>query len=200
MYKQALVALSLTALVSGSALAAVSAEEAARLGKDLTLMGAEMSANADGSIPAWNSEDTPIPSGFVPGSDNYLDPYAGEKPLYTIDGSNWQEYADMLTEGTKAIFEKYGAVGCWPCHEMLSKLHTCASQAANLQNDFRRRPHITLGLEWNLPAAARAVNVITTMFGRMTVTLRCLMLCCLYERYCIICPLKLFCIGTPSVL
>lgn len=111
MYKQALVALSLTALVSGSALAAVSAEEAARLGKDLTLMGAEMSANADGSIPAWNSEGTPIPSGFVPGSDNYLDPYAGEKPLYTIDGSNWQEYADMLTEGTKAIFEKYGADG-----------------------------------------------------------------------------------------
>ena len=84
-------------------------EEAARLGKDLTPMGAEMAGNADGSIPAWNAEGTPIPDSFVPGSDNYVDPYAGEKPLYTIDNSNWREYEEFLTEGTKAIFEKYGA-------------------------------------------------------------------------------------------
>ena len=111
MNKQAIAALSLTAMISGSALAAVSAEEAARLGKDLTPMGAEMAGNADGSIPPWNPEGTPVPAGFVPGSDNYIDPYAGEEPLYTIDASNWQEYADLLTEGTKAIFEKYGADG-----------------------------------------------------------------------------------------
>ena len=80
-YKQALAALSLSAVMTGSALAAVSPEEAARLGKDLTPMGAEMAGNADGSIPPWNAEGTPIPANFVPGSDNYIDPYAGEEPL-----------------------------------------------------------------------------------------------------------------------
>jgi hypothetical protein len=111
MYKQTLVALSLSTLMAGSAFASVSSEEAARLGKDLTPMGAEMAGNADGSIPPWNSAGTPIPAGFVPGSDNYIDPYAGEKPIYTIDGSNWQEYADVLTDGSKALFEKYGSDG-----------------------------------------------------------------------------------------
>ena len=74
-------------------------------------MGAEMAGNADGSIPPWNPEGTPIPEGFVPGSDNYIDPYADEKPLYTVDASNWQEYKDNLTVGTQAMFERYGDDG-----------------------------------------------------------------------------------------
>ncbi|HQX23582.1 MAG TPA: DUF1329 domain-containing protein, partial [Pseudomonadota bacterium] len=41
------------ALAAGSANAAVSAEQAARLGKDLTPTGAEKAGNADGTIPAW---------------------------------------------------------------------------------------------------------------------------------------------------
>ncbi len=111
MIKKTLAALCLTSFAAGAAFADVSAEEAARLGKDLTPMGAEMAGNADGSIPPWNPEGTPIPAGFVPGSGNYISPYPDEKPLYTIDGSNWQEYADVLSEGTKAMFEKYGADG-----------------------------------------------------------------------------------------
>jgi hypothetical protein len=115
MLKRNLLALGLGSLLAANAMAAVSPEEAARLGKDLTPMGAEMAGNADGSIPAWNAAGTPIPDSFVPGSDNYVDPYAGEKPLYTIDNSNWREYEEFLTEGTKAIFEKYGADG-WKMH------------------------------------------------------------------------------------
>ena len=111
MIRNSLAALCIGLATASSALAAVSPEEAARLGKDLTPMGAEMAGNADGSIPPWNPDGTPIPEGFVAGSDNYLDPYAGEAPLYTIDGSNWQEHADNLTPGTKAMFEKYGADG-----------------------------------------------------------------------------------------
>ena len=110
-YKKMMVALAFSTGLVGNAVAAVSPEEAARLGKDLTPMGAEAAGNEDGSIPPWNSAGTPIPADFVAGSDNYIDPYAGEKPLYTIDGSNWQQYQDVLTEGTKAIFEKYGAAG-----------------------------------------------------------------------------------------
>ena len=111
MYKKTLAALGLSSLMTGSAFAAVSPEEAARLGKDLTPMGAEMAGNADGSIPPWNSAGAAIPADFVAGSDNYTDPYPGEQPLYTIDSTNWQQYTDVLTDGTKALFEKYAADG-----------------------------------------------------------------------------------------
>lgn len=106
-----LAALCLSSIMAGGAMASVSPEDAARLGKELTPMGAERAGNADGSIPAWDSEGTPIPAGFVQGSDNYINPYADEKPLYTVDASNWQEYSDVLSEGSKAMFEKLGADG-----------------------------------------------------------------------------------------
>ncbi|MCB1704858.1 MAG: DUF1329 domain-containing protein [Halioglobus sp.] len=109
--KSALAVLCLSSIATSTALAAVSPEEAARLGKDLTPVGAEKAGNADGSIPPWNPEGTPTPPDFVPGSDNYVNPYADEKPLYTIDGSNWKEYADLLTVGTQALFEKFGDEG-----------------------------------------------------------------------------------------
>ena len=109
--KRTLMTLCLGSLSAGVAMAAVSPEEAARLGQDLTPMGAEMAGNADGSIPPWNPEGTAAPAGFEPGSDHYIDPYGDEKPLFTIDGSNWQEHADHLSVGSKAIFEKYGADG-----------------------------------------------------------------------------------------
>lgn len=105
------VAFCLGCLMAGSALAGVSAEEAARLGQDLTPMGAEKAGNADGSIPAWNPGGTPVPADFVEGSDNYINPFSDEKPLYTIDENNWHEYAENLTEGTKSAFERLGPKG-----------------------------------------------------------------------------------------
>lgn len=40
--------------IHGMAAAAVGAEEAAKLGKTLTPLGAEKAGNKDGSIPAWD--------------------------------------------------------------------------------------------------------------------------------------------------
>jgi hypothetical protein len=100
-----------TTLLSTTALAAVSPEDAARLGKDLTPLGAERAGNADGSIPEWDPGKTVIPPNFVPGSDNYVSPYPDEKPLYTGDVNNWQEYTDVLTEGAKGMLEKLGPDG-----------------------------------------------------------------------------------------
>jgi hypothetical protein len=111
MYKQFRLTLLLGALVAGNTFAAVSPEQAAQLGKTLTPTGAEMAGNSDGSIPAWNPKGTPVPANFVPGSDNYVDPYPDEKPLYTINDGNWRDYSDYLTAGTQAMFEKYGADG-----------------------------------------------------------------------------------------
>ena len=111
MYKKTLAALSLSTLIVGSAFAGVSPEEAARLGKDLTPTGAEMAGNADGSIPAWNPNGPPVPADFVPGSDNYLNPYPDEKPLFSIDINNYKEHAQFMSPGTIAIMEKLGPDG-----------------------------------------------------------------------------------------
>ena len=110
-YKKALAAVGLSALIVGSAFAAVSPEEAARLGQDLTPTGAERAGNADGSIPEWNPDGPPIPADFVPGSDNYINPYPDEKPLFSVDINNYKDHLDHLTEGQIAIIEKYGPDG-----------------------------------------------------------------------------------------
>jgi hypothetical protein len=109
--RAALAVLCLSLIATLQATAAVSPEEAARLGKDLTPLGAEMAGNTDGSIPPWNPEGTPVAADFVAGSDNYTDPYADEEPLYTIDGNNWKQYADNLTAGSQGLFKKFGADG-----------------------------------------------------------------------------------------
>ena len=92
-------ALLVGSIAAGSAFAAVSPEQAAELGKTLTPMGAEMAGNADGSIPAWDPTGGPVPAGFEPGSNHFPDIYPDEKPILTINGSNWQEYKDHLTAG-----------------------------------------------------------------------------------------------------
>lgn len=110
-YAKTLATFCASALLTGTAFAGVSEQEAARLGKDLTPMGAEAAGNADGSIPAWNPAGAPIPTNFVAGSDNYVNPYPNDKPLFTVNASNWRDHSDKLTEGTKALFEKLGADG-----------------------------------------------------------------------------------------
>ncbi|MBJ7538649.1 DUF1329 domain-containing protein [Marinomonas transparens] len=86
--------------------AAVSPEQAARLGADLTPFGGEKAGNADGSIPAWTGGfNDPIPGQKLGG--NRLDPYADEKPLYSVTAANMDQYADKLTDGVKAMLKKY---------------------------------------------------------------------------------------------
>ncbi len=88
------------------AFAAVPAEEAARLKTDLTPFGAERAGNKDGSIPAWTGGyTTPIP-GFVNGGKR-PDPFAADKPLYSVTSRNMDQYADKLSDGVKAMLKKY---------------------------------------------------------------------------------------------
>jgi hypothetical protein len=100
----------LLAGLPGAAGAAVSSQEAARLGNDLTPLGGEKAANADGSIPAWTGG---IKSASEAGFPNYKtgqhhpDPFANDKPLFTITAANMNEYAAKLTEGHKRLFQTY---------------------------------------------------------------------------------------------
>ncbi|TNC80443.1 MAG: DUF1329 domain-containing protein [Oleiphilus sp.] len=91
---------------AGTAMAKVSAEEAAKLGNELTPIGAEKAGNAAGTIPAWDGGLKEIPAGFKSG-EPYIDPFAGEKPLFTITKENMAQYADNLSDGQKAMLNAY---------------------------------------------------------------------------------------------
>jgi len=105
---------------AGQAMAAVSAEEAAKLGNELTPFGAEAAANADGTIPAWTGGLTEPPASYEMGSGKRPDPWANEEPYLVITKANMAQYADQLTEGSKALLERLGDDGfqikVWPSH------------------------------------------------------------------------------------
>ncbi len=94
------------ALATGTATAAVSADQAARLGKDLTPTGAEKAGNADGTIPAWTGGITTPPAGYRAGMF-HPDPYAADKPVLTITAQNYRDHQSKLTAGAVAMFQKY---------------------------------------------------------------------------------------------
>lgn len=92
------------------AMAAVSAADAAKLGAELTPLGAEKAGNADGSIPAWDGGITSASqagfANFRPGQ-HHPDPYANDKPLFTVSAANMGQYANKLTEGHKKLLQTY---------------------------------------------------------------------------------------------
>ena len=92
--------------VAGNTMAEISAEQAARLGNDLTPLGGEKAGNADGSIPEWQGGLTAPPSNYEPGG-YYLDPFPDDKILFTITNTNKQDYEDKLTPGHMALMEAY---------------------------------------------------------------------------------------------
>ena len=105
-----LIRLSAGLLCAATAWGAVSPQDAARLGAELTPLGGERAGNADGSIPAWNGGlKSPGDAGFpnYHSPDHYPDPYASDKPLFTITAANMAEYAAKLTEGHKALLKAY---------------------------------------------------------------------------------------------
>jgi len=79
----------------------------ARLGEDLTPMGSPVAGNGD-EIPAWTgglTEDD-WPAGFGPG-DRHPDPFPNDREQFRITGENYRDYADQLSAGQIATFERY---------------------------------------------------------------------------------------------
>jgi len=108
MFKKSILCAAVTALTlsTGSAFAEISAEEAKRLQADLTPVGEERAGNADGTIPEWTGGLTTVPAGWKRGDDR-PDPFADEKPLFTITAANADQYADKLTAGSIALLKQY---------------------------------------------------------------------------------------------
>ena len=101
----AALALLLGGLAAQQAVVAATDAQAQELGKTLTPIGAEMAANKDGSIPAWTGGDLKAPGNWKPGTAR-PDPYAADKPLFTIDAASADKYKDRLSEGQLAMLKQ----------------------------------------------------------------------------------------------
>ena len=131
----------LSFVVASSGFAKVTQEEAARLGKDLTPLGAIKSGNAEGTIPAWDGGMSVRPAG-VPErkvGEPYADAFANDKILFTITAQNYKQYGDKISSGHQAMFEKYPdfKMNVYPTHRpvyytdhLVNKVRTNAIQAS----------------------------------------------------------------------
>jgi hypothetical protein len=96
----------LLALFALAPLVAAAAPDYSRLGKDLTPVGAERAGNAEGTIPAWEGGLTKPPPGWTR-AQGYVDPFAGDKVLFTITAANAKQYESKLSPGQLALLKKY---------------------------------------------------------------------------------------------
>ena len=126
------------ALCIAPAWAATSVADLARIGKDLTPVGAEVAANKDASIPAWTGGLTAPPAGWS-AEQGYVDPFAGEKPLFTISKDNVAQHKDKLSPGLQALLAKYPEfrMPVYPSHRTAaypkSVTDAAAAQAGKVQ-------------------------------------------------------------------
>jgi hypothetical protein len=114
-------AILITALALTPVSAKLSQEEIARLGKDLTPLGAEKAGNQDGTIPEWTGGITSLPEGFHKGMFQ-PDPYGNDKILFTITGENMDTYKDKLSPGLQAMLKMYPSfkMNVYPSHRSAS--------------------------------------------------------------------------------
>jgi hypothetical protein len=111
--------------ISGSTFAALSADEIKQLGTTLTPWGAIKAGNKEGTIPAYDGglPVTTSPPGFKKDSGRWVDPYANEKPLYSITAKNLAQYDDKLSETTKELLRRFPAtyrVDVYPTHRTVN--------------------------------------------------------------------------------
>ncbi|MFA5264832.1 MAG: DUF1329 domain-containing protein [Opitutaceae bacterium] len=164
--------------LASSASAAVSADQAARLGNDLTPLGAVKAGNADGTIPAWDGGIVTPPAGYKSG-DFHPDPYASDALRATITAENMAAFESQLTAGHIALLKAYKdyKILVYPSHRSFSNPESvyentkkCATTAhlVNSGNGFAGAmraipfPIPENGLEaiWNHLARYRGVSAI----------------------------------------
>ncbi len=116
-------------LLTSSAYAKVSTQQAQQLGNELTAIGAQTSANKSGSIPAYTGGLTQDVNG-----DPYTNIYADEAPLFIINQKNLSQYKDNLTPGQIAMFERYPDTYNMPIYPT----HRSASLPQNIKEKAKK--------------------------------------------------------------
>ncbi len=138
------------ALLACAGTCAAQARDAARLGKELTGVGAEPGANKDGSIPAFAPGDAVLPGWAAgkPRADFFK--FKSEKPRYSIDASNVDKYADKLAPGQVQMVKqtKGYRMDVYPSHR------SCTNPDFVLENTKKNVAAAKLGADgWSLADA-----------------------------------------------
>ena len=94
-------------LATSAVFAKVTSEKAEQLGKNLTPLGAEMAANAAGTIPAWTGGLTSKNTTKSADSGRPANPFTEDKVLFEITSANFSDYQANLSAGQINMFEKY---------------------------------------------------------------------------------------------
>ena len=92
-------------MMAGQAQAKVDATQAARLGADLTPLGAERAGNAAGTIPEWTGGVQP-PAHYVSGM-HHPDPFADDAALFQISATELEQNRQLLPAGVATLLEQY---------------------------------------------------------------------------------------------
>lgn len=95
--------------LGGTALAEVPSSVANRLGKDLTPMGAEVAGDSVKAVPSWTGRGVTNAASLLSGYDGgpLPNPFADDKPRYTVTAGNAAQYDAQLTVGQKAMLATY---------------------------------------------------------------------------------------------
>lgn len=72
----------------------------------LTPSGAEKAGNKEGTIPAWQGAEAPLPGWEWGKLRQEYWKHKDEKPLFTIDASNVDKYASKLSLGQQAMIKQ----------------------------------------------------------------------------------------------
>lgn len=145
---RALAALLLAANIGVAA--AAESEDADRLGKDLTPLGGEKAGNKDGTIPAWAGFEGPAAGYSVGKKRGDFFKHKDEKPLFSIDASNVDKYADKLTAGQVQLIKQIPGyrMDVYPTHR------TCDAPAFVKENTKKNVSFAKVGPEgWYLKEA-----------------------------------------------
>lgn len=138
--------------------------DVSKLAGPLTPMGSERMGNADGSIPTWDGGMKP---GAAPieANGNYVDPFATEKPLYTITNGNVSQYKALLTPGQQAMFVRYPdyKMNIYPSHRTARLPQKYIDQAqinakqTELTEDGNGLKNYSFGIPFPMPTQALEV-------------------------------------------
>jgi hypothetical protein len=105
-HRKSWAALAVAAAFAAPAAAELSAADLAKLGTTLTPLGAEKAGNAAKTIPEWTGGITRPVAGYKEGG-HYPDPFASDRPLFTITGANADQYKAQMPDGAYAMLKKY---------------------------------------------------------------------------------------------
>ncbi|MBD8526952.1 DUF1329 domain-containing protein [Pseudoxanthomonas sp. CAU 1598] len=95
-------------LLIGCAVAHSAADPAqlAKLGNELTPVGAQRAGDASLGIPDWEGGVAEPPAGFVQG-EHHRDPFPSDRPTRVLTRANLSEHRDQLSAGQLAMFDRH---------------------------------------------------------------------------------------------